>query len=112
MKVEKICYVCGFHLDDYPYDKSSFLANESVICPCCGTHYGLDDLGAGKVEVPESIINAYNHFGDGAHKKIIEILREHWIASGMKWWSTENPFHKQPENWNPYAQLKNIPTGF
>jgi hypothetical protein len=43
-KIKKVCYVCGLQLTDYPYDPESFLANFEIICPSCGTHYGLEDL--------------------------------------------------------------------
>lgn len=109
--IEKRCYVCGLNLYEYPYDPETLLANPEMICPCCGTHYGLDDEGAGKLEISDEIISEHQEFGDDAHKKIIHLLREDWINGGKKWWS-ENPAHPQPNNWNPDEQLKNVPTSF
>lgn len=111
-KIEKICYVCGFNLYDYPYDPNIFTPNPEMICPSCGTHYGLDDEGAGKVEVPDEIVDSYRKFGDDAHKKIIKILRNDWTNGGMKWWAEGNPLDRKPGNWDPEDQLKNIPGDF
>ena len=49
------------------------------ICPSCGTEFGVHDVNSS-----------------------IEQLREAWIQSGPKWWSTTDP---QPEGWDPYVQL-------
>ncbi len=52
------------------------------ICPSCGTEFGVHDVNAS-----------------------IEELREAWIKTGPKWWSTTDP---QPEGWDPYAQLASL----
>jgi hypothetical protein len=111
-KPEKICYICGLQLEEYPYHPEFRTADIEFICPCCGTHYGLDDEGAGKVEVPDEIVNAYQSFGDEAHKKIIKILRQNWIEEGMNWWAVGDPFSPVPENWDPKKQLENVPIEF
>jgi hypothetical protein len=114
-KIEKVCYVCGLELDDYPYYLDSRpIANPEMICPCCGTHYGLDDEGGGKVEISDEIVDAYQNFGDDAHKKIIKILRKHWIDGGMKWWFPypDVPLSSEPKNWDSKKQIENIPEEF
>lgn len=113
IEVQKMCYVCGFPLEDQPYYLDSHpIANHEIICPCCGTHYGLDDEGAGNVEIPDELVDDYKTFGDEAHKKIIKILRQNWIDNGMKWWAEEDPFGRKPENWDPVKQLENVPEEF
>ena|SRR3989344_1767410 len=112
IKVEKVCYVCGLELDDYPYDPEFLTSDIELICPCCGTHYGLDDEGAGKVDVPDEIVDAYQNFGDDAHKKIIKILRQNWIDNGMKWWVSSVYPGSEPKNWDPKKQLENVPEEF
>lgn len=113
IEVKKICYVCGLELDDYPYSLGGRpIANENVICPCCGTHYGLDDEGGGDVDIPDDIVNAYKNFADDGHKKIIKILRQNWVDGGMKWKIPEDVFHPTPDNWDPQKQLENVPEEF
>jgi len=51
-------------------------------CPSCGTEFGLHDVSAS-----------------------IEELRQAWIESGPRWWSTANP---QPANWDPFRQLAGL----
>lgn len=112
LKVEKICYACGLALDDYPYYLDSWpITNDEVICPCCGIHYGYDDGGAGFI-IPDELAYSDWRFGDDNHKKIMKFWRQHWIDGGMKWWSTDNPFHSQSKDWNPITQLENIPEDF
>ena len=49
------------------------------ICPCCGTEFGLDDVGVSPAE-----------------------LRSEWLDEGAPWFSDE----LSPEpNWNPFVQL-------
>jgi hypothetical protein len=73
------CPVCGYpNLSESPYDDNG-CASFSV-CPCCGTEFGYDDFTA-----------------------IHAILREKWIANGMKWWSKNS---LPPDNWNSQEQLK------
>ena len=52
------------------------------ICPSCGTEFGNHDRNA-----------------------TIEELRQSWIRTGMKWWST---YDAEPENWNPERQLMGV----
>jgi len=52
------------------------------ICASCGTEFGVHDLNASILE-----------------------LRQAWIKTGPKWWSTTDP---QPESWNPFAQLARL----
>lgn len=110
--IKKICYVCGLLLDDYPYDPTVLMANPEMICPCCATHYGLEDEGGGKVDIPDELVDTYKSFGDEAHKKIIKLLRQNWIDNGMEWQMPEDIFHPKPKNWDPEKQLENIPEEF
>jgi hypothetical protein len=50
------------------------------ICPSCGTEFGVND-----------------------RLSTLEKLREAWVSSGMKWWSSVDP---QPEPWKPEEQLR------
>lgn len=107
-KVEKICYACGFPLEDYPYAPDSHpIFNEAIICPSCGIHYGYDDGGAGDI-IPDELTDIDWNFGDENHKKILKFWRQRWINSGMEWWSPQ----PKPENWDPKKQLENIPSEF
>lgn len=111
-KIEKICYVCGLELDDFPYDTKVFTPNPSVICPACGIHYGYDDDGAGDV-IPDELAYSGWKFGDENHKKIMKFWREKWINEGMKW--KHQDIISQtfiPQNWDPQKQLENIPEEF
>ena len=55
------------------------------ICPSCGTEFGLHDWNA-----------------------TFEDLRNAWLKTGPKWWSTSD---EQPSNWNPMMQLANLLLG-
>lgn len=105
--VEKICYACGFELNDFPYDPVSLMPNENVICPSCGIHYGYDDDGAGEI-IPDDLAYSDWKFGDENHIKIMKFWRGDWIKNGMKWWSPQ-PI---PNDWNPQKQLEKIPEDF
>ncbi|CAN5165687.1 hypothetical protein BH11ACT3_BH11ACT3_01020 [soil metagenome] len=73
------CPVCGNDaLKRPPYDE--YDGATFSICPCCGIEFGYDDSRS-------------------SHS----VLREEWIASGMKWWSSRN---LAPEGWDPIAQLR------
>jgi predicted amidophosphoribosyltransferase len=52
------------------------------ICPSCGTEFGVNDVNATILE-----------------------LREAWMKTGPKWWSTTDP---QPRDWDPFAQLAQV----
>lgn len=104
--VQKMCYVCGFQLDDYPYHPEVLTANPEVICPCCGFHYGYDDGGAGDV-IPDELAYSGWVFGDENHRKIMDFWRSLWVKGGMKWWSI-NPFYQPTPDWDPKKQLLNI----
>lgn len=56
-------------------------ANHNICC-CCGTEFGLHDASR-------------------THKQ----LRQNWIKTGMKWWSTTDAV---PPNWNPKEQLARV----
>src|ERR1700674_3401585 len=49
------------------------------ICPSCGTEFGVHDVNA-------SILS----------------LRQNWLNTGPRWWSTTDP---EPPNWAPLKQL-------
>ena len=49
------------------------------ICPSCGTEFGIHDVNTS-----------------------ILALRQNWLSTGPKWWSSVDP---QPDNWNPLQQL-------
>jgi len=66
------CPVCGFdQMPDPPQDYT--------ICSCCGTEFGLDDVGESHAS-----------------------LRSKWIAKGAPWFSDEL---EPPNLWNPFEQL-------
>ena len=73
------CPVCGFpdltepHLD--PTGSPTY-----SICPCCGVHFGADDVDDTHVE-----------------------LRRRWVAEGAAWWSQNET---APKGWSADAQLK------
>jgi hypothetical protein len=69
------CQVCGYSKLEYPPD-------EFTICPSCGTEFGNDDF-------------EYSHAE----------LRQRWIASGMRWWSENDPI---PDGWNPSDHLQHV----
>lgn len=49
-------------------------------CPSCGTEFGVHDVTASIAE-----------------------LRDAWMKTGPKWWSTADP---QPEAWDPLTQME------
>jgi len=51
------------------------------ICPSCGTEFGVHDVNASIAE-----------------------LREAWMRTGPKWWSSVDA---RPENWDPITQMAN-----
>lgn len=70
-----LCLVCG-------YDGLKFPPDLGVICPCCGTEYGLSDE-------------------ERTHRELLH----RWLASGATWWSRTR---KPPIGWSPLAQLRNV----
>jgi hypothetical protein len=73
------CTVCG-------YPKLKYPPEDHVICPSCGTQFGLDDEG------PYS--KAFLH----------RDLRDRWRKKGANWYSRVVPM---PLGWNGYNQLIN-----
>ncbi len=112
----KNCYVCGYELDEYPYypdERGYSHPDENIICPCCGVHYGCDDEGAGKFDIPDELAFSDWKFADETHVKIIKLIRSYWINDGMKWkHNPESEFHPKPQNWDPVRQMVDIPERF
>jgi hypothetical protein len=72
------CDICGYsELEEPPYD-SHGCATFSV-CPCCGTEFGYDDA-----------------------KTSHAVLRQRWVAGGMRWTSSATA---PPAGWEPSRQL-------
>ena len=73
------CPVCGFagltepHVD--PVGSPTY-----SICPCCGTHFGADDVEKTHAE-----------------------LRHDWIVGGLGWWSQNE---HAPADWDGRKQLE------
>jgi transcription elongation factor Elf1 len=77
------CPVCGYpSLDESPRSASG--AGSYEICPSCGFQFGVTDDDRG--------ISA-------------EEWRSQWIQEGMKW---RGGGAKEPQGWNPVAQLESI----
>jgi len=75
--MEFTCPVCFYNgLYAPPYDRRGVPSDE--ICPCCGFHFGYDDLG------PD--------------KDIYSKWRLKWIEGGRTWFSRSR---MPPENWDP-----------
>jgi hypothetical protein len=113
-EIKKICYVCGLELDEYPYSDPGEIprANDSIICPCCGIHYGYDDEGAGDI-IPDELSYSNWKFGDEKHIKIIKFWRDRWISTGMKWKHQDlSSLTFMPHNWDPEEQMKKVPREF
>lgn len=86
------CPVCGFGLDFEPWINKS---PSDEICPSCGTQFGYDDSKRFKGSQDEVA-------------KLYAGLRQRWIAGGMRWSSSKNPFRPEPIPWHPKRQLMNI----
>ncbi len=70
--MKHLCPVCG-------YPELSEPAEDHLICPCCGTHFGYDDFATSHDE-----------------------LRREWLAKGAPWFSrAQHP----PQGWDPVRQL-------
>jgi hypothetical protein len=80
---EQGCPACGFKLDFTPWENG--VAKDKP-CPCCGIHFGYDDLHANKREV------------------IYRTWRKRWIRMGRRWWANGEPL---PE-FNPPWQLARL----
>lgn len=72
------CPVCFFQEMPYP-------ANDFNICPCCGTHFELDDAAPTWIET----LNRRRDLGS------------QWLANGAQFWSNRGA----PPNWNPNRQI-------
>lgn len=81
------CLVCGYILNDYPWDGDS---PSYDICPSCGIQFGYTDMAGGDKE---------------KRRELYKTWRERWIAGGMTWSSVGN---LPPSNWDPKKQLENI----
>lgn len=66
------CPICG-------YEKLRRPAENDLICPCCGVHFGLDD-----------------------YLRSHEELRGSWIEQGAQWFSD---FTRKPQYWSALVQL-------
>ncbi|MBI1866544.1 MAG: hypothetical protein HYS02_02130 [Candidatus Staskawiczbacteria bacterium] len=86
------CPVCGLDLGFKAWNKG--MPRDDEICPCCGTQFGYHDSIWDK--------DPFIH----------KTLRQKWIDEGMKWWSKDDKYHPQPQNWDPKKQLENIPKEF
>jgi hypothetical protein len=79
------CPVCGYAgLHELPWVGS---AASDEICPCCGTHFGLDDFVSGNAKLRPATY---------------ERLRRAWIDGGYVWFSRSTP---PPLGWSPREQL-------
>lgn len=73
------CPVCGYlDLPERPEDHE--------ICPCCGTHFGYDDL-------------RFSH----------DELRRNWLAQGGRWFDYAT---QRPEGWSAHGQVWKAGFGF
>jgi transcription elongation factor Elf1 len=73
------CPVCGFPNLSEPHVDPTGSPTYSM-CPCCGVHFGADDM-------------------DKSHAE----LRAAWIEEGAAWWSQNE---RAPDGWSAEAQLK------
>ncbi len=81
------CRICGY-LHDIPVwnDFGDMILKENNECPCCGAHWGRDDLTL----------------------EDIRAWRARWLNKGAKWlWPAI-----QPDDWELEHQLVNIPKAF
>jgi hypothetical protein len=79
------CRVCGCRLDFFPWGAYDD-APSFEICPCCGVQFGVMD------ETP----------------LLASQERQDWLSKGMPWFQED----QKPENWQPEAQLAQIPPEF
>jgi hypothetical protein len=79
---ESFCRVCGF--DDELESERYFVGEpQYIVCPCCGSESGVDDLR------PEMVRQA----------------RRAWVGSGRMWREPE----ERPADWDPDAALAALP---
>lgn len=75
------CPICGNpNLTYRPYSNDGTSASDEI-CPCCGFQFGFDD-----------------HVSGHTHAA----WRQHWVESGMPWFSRGR---RPPPGWDPVAQL-------
>ena len=77
-----ICFVCGYDGLREPPGMPTFEK-----CPSCAYEFGHMDFLEG------GFYDAY---------------RREWIEDGMPWRRPDDPFRKEPPNWNPTTQLTNL----
>jgi hypothetical protein len=80
---EQLCPACGYKLEFMPWKDGK--AKEKP-CPCCGIHFGHDDVNEEKREATYLL------------------WRERWIDTGRRWWSAGAP----PSDFNPPWQLARL----
>jgi hypothetical protein len=69
------CPVCAFNQLTFP-------PQDHVICPCCGTQFGYDDVA-----------HSYRE------------LRNIWLGKGGEWFNIECPSFATRRHWNAWDQL-------
>ncbi len=79
------CRVCGFEQVEPPWGVDG-LTPEFLICECCGTEFGYEDV----------TVESARH------------ARAAWLAKGTRWFVSE----ARPLNWALEEQLRNVPTRF
>jgi hypothetical protein len=80
-----LCPVCGYpELWESPWSDG---APSDEICPCCGTHFGYDDVEDGDAALREARWVA---------------LRQEWTVRDHEWFSR---VRRPRPGWNPEEQL-------
>lgn len=79
------CRVCGLRLDDPPWGLDGRTPSYEY-CPCCGVEFGYQDA---------TPLGAQTH-------------RAKWLNDGANWKEPE----AKPLDWNPAAQLDQVPAEF
>ncbi|WP_218122303.1 hypothetical protein [Blastococcus aurantiacus] len=78
---ETFCRVCGY--DDHPDERFSDGVPQYLICPCCGSESGIDDV---------------------THD-LVRRSRETWVDRGRTWQAPE----ERPADWDPGVALAALP---